>query len=324
MTRVRGAPGGDLHVREARDDELPQLLRLWEEAGWGRLTADQWVARHREGPHGPSSVVVAVDPDGRVLGQLTFLRTAVNLRGRTVPASRMQGAILSPEHRAGGGYASLSRHPVIRMLLHATACARSQGVAVAYGLPHPRMLRVVPYLPGGTTAGFPLWSMPLPAAPRVPAGYHVGPAPEPQDVDALWVRCRSDLTCTVRDARTLFWRAQSAPVEVHSVHRGEELVAVVVSGQHGDRQWLLVDLLAAGREAQVAALASVVGVARERADQVEVRKVGVLAVPGLQSALAEVGFTPDDFTFHLLVVPLSPAWPAGEGAPARWYTTPGD
>ncbi|RBY78269.1 hypothetical protein DQ238_12315 [Geodermatophilus sp. TF02-6] len=306
-----------------QDADLPQLLRLWEEAGWGVLTTEQWRARHRHAPHGPSRVAVAVAADGTVVGQVTALRTLLNVHGTEVAAARVHGAIVSPDVRRQNS-APLSSHPVLGMLLSLADPLSRDGVAAVYVVPNARMLALLPHLPQAARAGFPLWSRPLGRLPAVPAGYDVDPAVEPGDVDALWERCRGELVCTVRDARTLSWKALFAPVRWEGVRRGGELVAIVTSRRHGDRQWLLEDLLAVDHEARVAAIAAVVRTAHRESAAREIRKVGALAVPALQPALAEAGFAVDDFAFHLLVHRLDDAGPPGDLDPARWYLTPND
>ena len=159
-----------LDVREMTADELPQVLAMWHEAGWGQLGADEWSARHRTGPHAASQVTVAVDPQGRVLGQLTMLRTALNVRGRSTTAARIHGVIMSPEYRRRNGHTALVQHPLLRMLRFALAGVRTDGVVTVFTVPNPRMLPLAAHLPAATRSHFRLWSRPLDGAPSLPAG----------------------------------------------------------------------------------------------------------------------------------------------------------
>jgi hypothetical protein len=320
---VSGRAGG-IEVREMKDDELPQVLRLWEEAGWGEVSLEEWTARHRDGPGGPSHIIVAVDDDG-VLGQVTVLRTALNVRGATEPVARASGVIMSPDFRRRAGYLPLPSHPVLRMLTCAIDTAAAGGAIAGYALPDKRVMRIAALAArSARTTRFPFWSRPLDAAPVAPAGHEFATAVSADEIDALWARCRGELVCTVRDARTLAWKGLFAPLRIEGVRRDGELVAVVASRAQGDRQWLVEDLLAVDDRAKAAALAAVVRTAQEESGVRELRKVGALVTPGLESASAQTGFAPDDFTFNLLVNPIDRAYPVEEIQPERWYVSPND
>jgi hypothetical protein len=310
-------------IREMQDDDLPHLLRHWEETGWGVLPADLWRARHRTGPRGPSHVAVAVDEAGSVLGHVTVMRTLLNVRGSGVPAARIHGAVFSADYRRRHTPVALPDHPLLHMLLSLVDPLVRDGVAVLYVVPDKRLMPLVRHLPEVAQTDFPLWSRTLGPAPALPACHEVVPEVAPGAIDALWERCRGDLVCTARDARTLAWKALFAPLRVEGIRRDGELVAIVASRPHGDRQWLLEDLLAVDHRARVAAIASVVRAAVVESAAREIRKVGALAAPILEPALTEVGFSPDDFTFHLLVHRMDDQ-PVEDLDPRGWYLTPND
>jgi hypothetical protein len=313
-----------IEVREMKDEELPQVLRLWEEAGWGEVGSEGWAARHRDGPHGPSHLIVAVDGDG-VLGQVTVLRTALNVRGSTERAARVFGVIMSPEFRRRAGYLPLPSHPILRMLTRAIDTAAADGAVAVYALPDNRVMRIASLAArSARTTRFSFWSRPIDRMPAMPASHETVSVVAPEDIDALWLRCRGDLVCTVRDAPTLAWKSLFAPLRIEGVHRHGELVAVVASRGQGDRQWLVEDLLAVDHEARVAALLSVVRAAEEESGAREIRKVGALVAPGLEPALTEGGFAPDDYTFNLFVNPVDPTYPVEKIEPSRWYLSPND
>jgi hypothetical protein len=307
------------------DDEVPQLLRLWEEAGWGQVPAENWMARHREGPHGPSRVEVAVDHDGSLLGQVTVLRVALNVRGITVPAGRLFGLVMSPRFRKASGYVPLPRHPLRRMLDAAIQGARDEGAVTVYTMPDKRVLRLAPLvMPSAKTARFPFWSRPIHPLPEMVPGHETVPVVTPEDIDAVWARCRPELVCPVRDARTLAWKNLFATLRLEGIARHGELVAIVASRAHGDRQWMVEDLLAVDDDAFRAAITSVVHAAAAESADRELRKVGALVVPSTERAFAGCGFAADDFTFNVLSLPLTATLSAEDVDPARWHLTPND
>jgi hypothetical protein len=318
------ATADGLEVRALREEELPQLLRLWDEAGWGAVSADQWLARHRDGPLGPTRVVVAAEENGTLLGQLSVLPVRLNLRGATLPIARVLGLVMSPTYRRTRGYAGLSRHPVLRMVVAGIQAAAADGAVAAYALPDKRALRVAALaMPTAQRASFPFWSRPIEPVPAMPPGHDIDDAVLPDDLDELWARCRGDLVCTVRDARALAWKSLFASLHLRGIRRKGTLVAVAASRGHGDRQWLVEDVLAVDEIARAASLAVILRTAREEARQRDIRKVGALAVPALQPALAGFHFVDDAFTFHAFVQPLQECPPSAVD-PVRWYLTPDD
>ena len=88
-----------LTYRLFEDGDLPGLLRLWEEAGWGTLAPEQWREWFVNGPQGPSLVTVGVDGRGEVAAQEMFAPSRAVVGGREVRALRFSAPIVSEEAR---------------------------------------------------------------------------------------------------------------------------------------------------------------------------------------------------------------------------------
>src|ERR1044071_6194688 len=90
-----------LTYRLFEDDDLPGLLRLWEEAGWGTLAPEQWRAWFVDGPPGPSLVTAGVDGRGEVAAQEMFAPSRAVVGGREVRALRVSAPIVREALRGG-------------------------------------------------------------------------------------------------------------------------------------------------------------------------------------------------------------------------------
>ena len=88
-----------LTYRLFEDADLPGVLRLWDEAGWGTLTPEQWREWFVDGPQGPSLVTVAIDERGEVVAQEVFAPSRAVVRGREIRALRLSAPILREQIR---------------------------------------------------------------------------------------------------------------------------------------------------------------------------------------------------------------------------------
>lgn len=120
--------------------DLPSLLHLWEQAGWGTLTPEQWTNWYERGPCGPSIVSLARDEE-RVFGQLVLSPSRLVVDGREVDAMRISAPILDRQDRIARGVTA--DHPIIGLTRAATLEACERGVAVLYAQPDASWLSFV-------------------------------------------------------------------------------------------------------------------------------------------------------------------------------------
>src|SRR6185503_2836486 len=134
-----------LTYRLFEDGDLPGLLDLWEEAGWGRLSPQQWREWFVDGPQGPSLVTGGIDEQGEVVAQEMFAPSRAVVGGREVRALRVSAPIV----REGLRGASLkhSAHPIYGLLKAGEAAAAERGFSIVYSLPDYGWLPVFRNLP---------------------------------------------------------------------------------------------------------------------------------------------------------------------------------
>jgi hypothetical protein len=120
-------------------------LRLWEEnTQWGALTPETWRQRYIDPPHGPSLVVMAVDENDAIAGQLILTSVRVIVDDREVCVLRLSAPIL----RKDLNRVSLRSmdHPLYRLYKRGEEAALTAGYDLWYGLPRYGWLPMFPLL----------------------------------------------------------------------------------------------------------------------------------------------------------------------------------
>jgi hypothetical protein len=325
-----------LTYRLFREDDLPGLLRLWEGAGWGALTPEQWRAWFVEGPQGPSLVTVGVDERGEVAAQEMFAPSRAVVGGREVRALRFSAPILREELR--GLSLRSAEHPVVGLYKAAAEAAAERGFAVVYSLPEYAWLpvfRIVPRfgIPPFAEAAYACASLPVEAArrPEVERAAHGlearAVAEFGAEYDELWREAKASFPfdCgVVRDRDWLAFRNSGRiSVEVRSSSGGELVGYSATKRQTG----LLADLLArepAELARVVAATLRWLDAERGRSVPAELSRLKVMRTPALAPALDALGFAPDDYRFAFTCNSFDQSLTLDEIAPERWYVLPGD
>lgn len=146
---------GELQLREARPDELPQILELMRASlGTGSIPRSEafWRWKHEENPFGRSPTWVAVDGE-RIVGLRVFMRWQFHVDGREVSAVRAVDTATHPEYQGRG---------IFRRLTTALADALHQeGVAFIFNTPNEKSLPGYLKMGWQHVARVPLWIKPL-------------------------------------------------------------------------------------------------------------------------------------------------------------------
>jgi hypothetical protein len=322
-----------LKYRLFEDADLPGLLGLWEEAGWGTLSPEQWREWFVDGPQGPSLVTVGIDEQGEVVAQEMFAPSRAVVGGREVRALRMSAPIV--RERLRGGSLRSGAHPVYGLLKAGEAAAAARGFSVVYSLPEHAWLplfRILPRvgIPRYAEAAYACASLPIEAASapeveRAARGFEACAITEfGEEYEQLWRLAKESfpIDCgVVRDTAWLRFRNSGRiAVEVRESHSGQLVGYSATKKQTG----LVADLLAREPGELKNVLAATLGwlEANRSLLPVGLTHLKVMRTPVLASAIDALGFTPNDYRFAFTCKAFDSA--SDVVAPERWYILPGD
>jgi hypothetical protein len=325
----------ELSYRVSEEGDLPGLLRLWEEAGWGSLSPERWREWFVEGSQGPCLITVAVDPRGEVVAQEVFAPSRVSVAGREVRALRFSAPILRQELR--GESLRRSRHPMVGLYKAAAAAARERGFEIVYSLPEPAWLRVLRLAPrfgetrfDATTFGCAELPLTAAALSRLePFARRVEVQPVARfgaEYEELWRQARQSfpIACgVVRDGPWLTFR-NSGRIALEMRDAGDGSLAGYSATKR--QTGLLADALARRPEdvtAVIAATALWLGAQGRRDQPGDVTHLKAMRTPALDPALQALGFAPVDYRFAFTCNTLGSAL-GGAASPESWYVMPGD
>jgi GNAT superfamily N-acetyltransferase len=122
--------GDELQVRQAADDDLPQILEVLQSSlGWvpDEQYADFYRWKHHENPFGRSPAWVAVDGE-RIVGLRIWLRWRFTQAGRTWSAVRAVDTATHPDYQGRGIFK--------RLTTSSLEVLRDEGVAHVFNTPN--------------------------------------------------------------------------------------------------------------------------------------------------------------------------------------------
>lgn len=324
-----------LTYRLFEDADLPGLLRLWEEAGWGTLTPEQWREWFVDGPQGPSLVTVGIDGQGKVAAQEVFAPSRAVVGGREVRALRFSAPIVREGLR--GGSLRDGAHPVFGLFKAAEAAAAERGFSVVYSLPEHGWLPIfrvatrygiLPF----AQAAFSCAALSIAAAESAPVELAAlglvarGVDEFSEEYEQLWreAKERFPIDCgVVRDTAWLRFRNSGRiAVEVRERTSGRLVGYSATKKQTG----LLADLLARERGELKNVIAATLRWLNDERSTLpsDLTHLKVMHTPQLAPAIEALGFTPIDYRFGFTCKAFDPALTLADVAPERWYILPGD
>ena len=321
-----------LTYRLFEERDLPSLLRLWEEAGWGAISEAQWREWFLDTPHGACLIMVAEDARGEIAGQEIFTPTRVAVEHREVTALRLSAPIL--RHEARRDSVRSREHPAVALYYAAEAEAVAQGYSIIYSLPEHAWLPAFRRLTRFSVAEFDCATLcldgELPSQLKELAAelYAQPVAAFGEEYEALWrAACENfNGTCgVVRRPRWLAYRNSGrAALEVRR-RQDKSLCGYVAIKKRGG---LVADALAPRpQELPRVLAAAIVYLADARRDgdaPTDSDTLKAMVTPSLRPALAALGFTPTDYKFAFACNSIDEALPAALIAPECWYVMPGD
>ncbi|HEV7905448.1 MAG TPA: hypothetical protein VGO96_16525 [Pyrinomonadaceae bacterium] len=321
-----------LTYRLFEERDLPGLLRLWEEAGWGVIGEEQWREWFLDTPHGACLIMVAEDARGEVVGQEIFTPARVSVGDREVSALRLSAPILRQEARRDS--VRSREHPAVALYYAAEAEAIAQGYSIVYTLPEHSWLPALRRLTRFRTAEFDCATFCLDAelpSQIVEAAAELYAQPVVafgEEYEALWRAACENFkgTCgVVRRPRWLAYRNSGRVALEVRRRRDESLCGYVAVKKRGG---LIADALAPCTQELTGVLAAaIVYLAHARRDGLaptDSDTLKAMATPSLRPALGSLGFAPTDYKFAFACNSIDETLPAGRVAPECWYVMPGD
>lgn len=307
-----------LTYRLVEERDVPALLRLWEEAGWGTLTEEVWRQWFIETPYGRCVMAVATDGD-EVVAQEMFTPSLVSIDGREVRALRFSAPIVSRSIR--GLSLRSPEHPVVGLYRTAVEAATAQGFGVIYSLPEYAWLPLFRREPGFAEAVYPCVAVPLDAHDDRDA--FVGRSAEfTSEYDELWRSAKETfpIHCGVvrRHEWVRFRNSGRIAVEVRDASDGSLTGYASVKKQTG----LLADVLARTPGELPQVLRSTLRWLAANGGGLTHLKI--MQTPALAAALRDLPAEEVDYRFAFTCRTLDESLPAEAIAPARWHTMPGD
>ena len=324
-----------LTYRLFEEADLPGLLRLWEEAGWGTLTPEQWREWFVNGPQGPSLVTVAIDERGEVVAQEVFAPSRAVVGGREVRALRFSAPIVREGLR--GGSLRNDAHPLVGLFKAAEAAAAERGFSVVYSLPEHGWLPifrlatrfgVLPFAEAVySCAALPVEAAHAPEIELATRGFVVRAVTEFGDeYEHLWLQAKESFPIDCGVVRNRAWlsfrNSGRIAVEVREISSDRLVGYSATKKQTG----LLADLLAREPGELKHVIAATL---RWLSDEQATRPSGlthlrVMRTPALAPVIDALGFTPIDYRFGFTCKAFNGAFTLDDVAPERWYILPGD
>jgi hypothetical protein len=327
-----------LTYRLFEERDLPGLLRLWEEAGWGTLSERQWREWYMETPYGACLATVAVDARGEVVAQEMFMPSLLNVDGREVRALRLSAPILRQELR--GESLRRDEHPMIGLYKAAAEAAAQQGFSVVYSLPEYGWLSIFRLAPRFGVSRFAEASYPCVSLPvaRANGGCEVvddeadkvtaRPVAEFGDeYDELWLSAQESFPINCGVVRRRDWlrfrNSGRIAVEVREASDKSLVGYTATKKQNG----LLADILARRPQDLSRVLAATLkwlGAERGAGAPEALTHLKVMQTPALTHALAAFGGETVDYRFAFTCNTFDPSVNIEQIEPERWYLMPGD
>lgn len=320
-----------LTYRLFEERDLPSLLRMWEEAGWGAISEEQWRAWFLDTPHGACLIMVAEDARGEIVGQEIFTPTRVSVGDREVTALRLSAPILRREARRDS--VRRMEHPAVALYYAAEAEAIAQGYSIIYSLPEHAWLPAFRRLSRFSVAEFDCTALcldgELPTQVKdLAAGLYAQPvAAFGEEYESLWRSALENFkgTCgVVRRPRWLAYRNSGRVALEVRRRRDQSLCGYVAVKKRGG---LIADALAHSPEYLPRVLAAAIvyhANARGVDAQTDSDTMKAMETPSLRPALGALGFARTDYKFAFACNSIDETLPAARLAPESWYVMPGD
>ena len=314
--------------------ELPDVCRLYELAGWGSIPVETMERMFFQGPNGPALIMVLADvATDQIMGMMAFTPHRVQIGETREIGSRSRSAILDPSlRRKATGQIAGSDDDPLRILIEASLPHRlDRGWRISFTLPNPLFrkrragrapdpARVISFIDLGHQLRIKLSesTRTVDTIVAVPANTPAGP-----EYDDLWERARQNVpiqNAVVRDAQAQRGLASHLRLELRNPRTGALRGYMRLKPDKGGR---LEDILAEDSETFDELIGSSVAWLNSNHDRHTMRKVVSLPHPAFADSLRRAGATERDYFFTFSVRCLDNVVGPHSDA-ANWYVTMGD
>ncbi len=326
-----------LNFRHFEDTDTEHLLRLWkEETDWGELDESQWHDLLVDTPQGKSDVVVAVDHDGRVIGQLMVMPSRAIVEGREIRVGRIMAPIIHRSLRMPR--IRSTDHPIFglfKMLMDPLIIGKYD---MYYAFPESSWLPFVRWLPSAgipafSVAAFPCVDVSLehePVCSKMGGGLlTVQPSTTiDEQYDELWSAAQSsfgfDCVMTRSQQRLRFNSQRFLTIEVRRTGQTKVLEGYL-SIKKSDS--LLVDIMVRHPDKMEEVLGTTLkwlSDQRKRSPEGTISHLNAMVTPALSNVVHNLGFKPKAYKFAFICKSLTLDIPDDTISPDRWFLMPGD
>ncbi len=129
----------ELTSRLYEREDLPGVLHLWEESGWGGLTVEHFNKWFFDTPYGDCIIVIAADEKDEVIGQLSFTPTRLYVRGNEIKTLRIAASVIRKDFHFSG--TDFQDFPISKMFRYGISIAVQRNFSLAYIFPAKGWLR---------------------------------------------------------------------------------------------------------------------------------------------------------------------------------------
>lgn len=329
-TSIKDTP--KLSYRAYQDDDMEKVLELWEKySGWGSITKEQFKNWYSNTPSGACIIIVALNTNQQIVGQIIFIPALLHLHGAEVKALRFSAPIIDSTIRL----ADLKRsdHPVIAMIRYGVEVARKQEHKVVYSHPaygwlpvlrsFPRLIQSESYNCFGISLCDKTTLIPVNRNFTVNLNHGLFD----DEYDRLWSDAVQNfpISCGIaRHARGLNWKLGGYTVLEVRQTKSQKLEGYVALKQ---QTGLLGDMLASKQEQIQEILTTVIhAIHHSNPDRIPVTcsEVNGMYTPLLQSALQNINHHQNSFRFAFGCFPLDDTIAYDAIKPSSWYMMPND
>jgi hypothetical protein len=321
-------------IRFYTPDDIDGLVQFWNEnGGWDVIDRAEWEKRFYHTPHGPASIVIALDESQKIVGQFIFIPAKVSVDNEIYDAYRPQAPVIRSDVRTALGMLTLFEY-ISKMYKFAVRSFIKQKIYIIYMLPYRRWARAFKFIKGTSVDNFPLWSFSLQNDAQefiLPPEYSTETIkPDDKRINDLWERSSALFKCcAVRDASVLPWKLSLKKFTLIGIMNNERLIGLCASlYSEPDKQWLICDILAESEEILEITIKAACNQAilfkQTLADSDKVRKVAILSTPLIEKIISGLSFYKDAYDFSVVIHILDSKFNKTEIAPKHWYFSAND